>query len=301
MDDPERPKSSFRSCSAAHLELPRRMTGSTSPMPEEGPSRAELRRLRQRHIEAQQRSLDERDAVLGSSLEPSERVLARRRAHPLVTDRRILDARQIPPHRGGWLVDPVPFEEITRWTSGERHDHRPILELEHRPLTRTDRVPARRFLWFTWGDAVGPVTRTTTSFGFGKRSNPILVAMRAELEWRKIPEGLPFVIRPVGAREDRTKDSCGVLNRRSRIAWIRLRLWTVTNLLYRGKLAWPVRVISWLIVGVPAWFVSPWFALPAVIAAELAWIAALQLMWHRNQLAVTRRLEATPGEGHRVP
>lgn len=259
------------------------MTGSTSPMPEEGPSRAELRRLRQRHIEAQQRSLDERDAVLGSSLEPGERVLARRRAHPLVTDRRILDARQIPPRSGEWVVDPVPFDEITRWTSGERHDHRPILKLEHRPLTRTDRVPARRFLWLTWGDAVGPVIRTTTSFGFGRRTNPILVAMSAELERRKIPEGLPFVIRPAGTREDRMKDSRGVLYKRSRTAWIKFRLWTVSHLLYRGELAWPVRVISWLIVGMPAWFVSPWLALPAVIAAELAWIAALQLLWRRNR------------------
>jgi hypothetical protein len=259
------------------------MTGSTSPMPEEGPSRADRRRLRQRHIEAQQRSLDERDAVLEASLEPGERVLARRRAHPLVTDRRILDARQIPPRRGEWTVDPLPFEEITRWTPGERHDHRPILKLEHRPLTRTDRVPARRFLWFTWGDAVGPVTRTTTSFGFGKRTSPILVTMRAELERRKIPEGLPFVIRSAGTREDRMKESRGELYKASGTAWIKFRVWRITEDVYRGKPAWPLRIASWILLTVPAWFVSPWLVVPALIAAELAWIAALRSMWHRNR------------------
>lgn len=270
---------------------PRRMTGAAPSIPEGGSARADRRRLRQQHIEAQQRSADERDAVLEASLEPGERVLARRRAHPVMTDRRILDARRLPSRRGEWVVDPLPFEEITRWTSGERHDHRPILKLEHRPLTRIDRVPARRFRWFTWGTAIGPVTRTTTSFGFGRRTNPILVAMRAELERRKIPEGLPFVIRPAGTREDRTKGSRGVLYKRSLTTGIRFRLWTVTHLLYRGRLAWPVRVISWLIVGVPAWFVAPWLVVPAVIATELAWIAALQWMWHRNR---TRRETRSP-------
>lgn len=286
--DQEGPKSSFRSSSARSRNYPRRMTGSTSPTPEEGPSRAEWRRLRQRHMEARQRSLDERDAVLEASLEPGENVLARRRAHPLMTDRRILDARQlhILPRRGEWVVDPLPFEEITRWTPGERHDHRPIFKLEHRPLTRTDRVPARRFLWFTWGNAVGSVTRTTTTFGFGRRTNPILIAMQSELERRRIPQGPAFVIRPPGTREERTKGSRSMLYRSGGTARIKSWSWRVTNVLYRGELAWRVRLLSWLIVGVPAWFVSPWLVLPAIVAVELAWIVGLQWMWRRNR---TRR------------
>lgn len=279
---------------------PRRMTGAAPSIPEGGFTRADRRRLRQQHIEAQQRSMDERDVVFEASLEPGERVVVRVRGHPLVTDRRILDARRVPSRRGEWVLDPVPFEEITRWTSGERHDHRPILKLEHRPLTRIDRVPARRFLWFTWGTAIGPVTRTTTSFGFGTRTNPILGAIRAELEKRKIPEGLPFVIRPAGSREERMEDSRGLLDKRSLTAGIRFRLWTVTHLLYRGRLAWPVRVIRWLIVGVPTWFVSPWLVVPAVIAAELAWIATLQWRWHRNRTRhETRALEGN--EVQRLP
>jgi hypothetical protein len=78
------------------------------------------------------------------------------------------------------------------------------------------------------------------------------------------------------------KSSRSVLYEASGTAWIRFRLWRVTDLLYRGQLAWPVRVASWLIFAVPAWLVSPWLAVPAVIVAELAWIVALQWMWHRN-------------------
>src|SRR5688500_17396033 len=118
---------------------PRRMTGEISD--ESGSTRADRRRLRQAAIEERTRRLAERDAFLESVLEPDERVVAWRRNHPFVTDRRILDARWlvIRPRRGEWVLDEVPFEEITRWTSGERHDHRPILKLEHRPLTRIDR------------------------------------------------------------------------------------------------------------------------------------------------------------------
>lgn len=78
------------------------------------------------------------------------------------------------------------------------------------------------------------------------------------------------------------KGSEGVLHTSGGSAWIRFRLWRLADVLYRGKLAWPVRVLSWLILGIPAWFVSPWLVVPAVIMAELAWIAALQWMWHRG-------------------
>ena len=63
-------------------------------MSEGGLSRAEWGRIRQRGIEARRRRLAERDGFLDSSLESGERVVARSRDHPVVTDRRILDARQ---------------------------------------------------------------------------------------------------------------------------------------------------------------------------------------------------------------
>lgn len=257
------------------------MTGSVSH--EGGFTRADRRRLRQGAIEQRARRLAERDAFLESVLEPDERVVARRPDHPFVTDRRILDARRLvlPPRRGEWVLDAVPFGEVTGWAPGERHDHRPIIKLEHHRRTRIDRVPANRFLWFRWGNAEGPITYTTTSFSFGRSTNPVLLAMRTELERRRIPQGPAFVIRPAGTREERTKGSRGVLYRSGGAAGIRFRLWRATDVLYRGELAWRVRAVSWLILGIPAWFVSPWLVLPAIVAAELAWIVALQWMWRR--------------------
>ena len=32
---------------------------------------------------------------------------------------------------------------------------------------------------------------------------------------------------------------------------------------------------------VPAWFVSPWLIVPAIIGSELAWIVIRQVMWLR--------------------
>lgn len=188
-----------------------------------------------------------------------------------------------PPRRGEWILDEVPFDEVTGWSLGEHHDHRPILKLEHRARVTIDRVPARRFLWFTWGNAEGPVSKTTRTLGFGRHTNAVLLAIRTALEYRQIPQGPWFVIRPAGTRAERMKGSEGVLYTSGGSAWIRFRLWRLADVLYRGNLAWPVRVLSWLILGISAWFVSPWLVLPAIVAAELAWIAALQWIWHRGR------------------
>jgi hypothetical protein len=262
---------------------PHRMTGEVSN--ESGFTRSDRRRLRRGAIEERARKLAERDAFLESVLEPDEGVVARRPNHPLVTDRRILDARQLvlPPRRGEWVLDAVPFGEVTGWAPGERHDHRPIVKLEHHRRTRIDHLTENRFLWFRWGNAEGPVTYTTTIFSFGRRTNPVLLAMRTELERRRIPQGPAFAIRPAGTREERTKGSRRVLYRSGGTAWFRFRLWRATDVLYRGELAWPVRAVGWLVLGVPAWFVSPWLVPATIVAAELAWIVALQWMWHRHR------------------
>jgi len=41
--------------------------------------------------------------------------------------------------------------------------------------------------------------------------------------------------------------------------------------------------MSWLLLAVPAWFLSPWLALPAVVLAEVAWVAGLQWSRHRDR------------------
>jgi hypothetical protein len=213
-------------------------------------------------------------------------VVLQLRNHPLVTDRRIIDAKRLhqPPGRDGWVLDAVQFSEVTGWRRGALHDGRPLIELEHPPHTTIDRVPAHRFLWFTWGNAEGPVTRTKTTHGFGRVTNPVFVEIMTELDRREVRQGPNFVIRPAGIRAERLREEQGLLReyRRGSIGdRIRFRMWPVTDVLYRGQLAWPIRIVSWLLVGVPAWFVSPWLVVPAIIGSELAWIVVMQVMWLR--------------------
>ena len=91
------------------------------------------------------------------------------------------------------------------------------------------------------------------------------------------------MIRPAGTRAQRTPGSEEALHESGGTARIRFELWRASDLLYRGELAWRVRFISWLVLGIPAWFVSPWLVLLAIVAAELTWIVALRWIWHRNR------------------
>ena len=225
-------------------------------------------------------------------------MIARNGPHPLVTDRRILSARQLRhPSRGlEWFLDPLVLDQIVGWSKGEHHDGRPILRLTHPPLTRIKRVPAHRFLWWTWGNAVGPVVETTTTFAFGRRTNQVFRAIGAELDRRNVPEGPSFVIRPAGTRAERLREgSFGEFKRAGILVRMRVRMWRVTDVVYGGRLARPIRLASWLLVGVPAWFVSPWLVVPAILAAELAWIAFLRSSWRREQ-ARHRIRSAVPQE-----
>jgi len=173
---------------------------------------AARRGLRAEAIERRRQWLAERDDYLDAQLGPGEVVVARGGDHPLVTDRRILTAHRSSraSGHGAWTVDSLAFAEILRWAPGRLHDHRPLLRLEHPPRVRMEHVPAHRFLWFEWGNAEGPVIHTTTTFGFGRDSHPVLIAIREELVRAGIPRGESFVIRPVGTREERTRGShCG--------------------------------------------------------------------------------------------
>ena len=239
-----------------------------------GRSRAEWRRVRQRAMARRRQWLSDRGAFLESSLEPGERVLAQSGTHPLVTDRRILDARHLnDPSRGrNWVLDPLAFDQIVGWSKGEQHDGRPILRLTHHPLTRITWVPARRFLWWTWGNAVGPLVETTTTLAFGGRTNPVFSAIVAELDRRTVPEGPSFVIRPAGTRAQRMRESRGSLGLYRSYGRIG-RLWHGPTLsVYRIEVASPVRLSSWIVVAALAWLVSPWLVVPAIVASELVWI-----------------------------
>lgn len=225
---------------------------------------------------------NERDAFLQSQLEPDEVVLARSDAHPFITDRRILWAhrRYEPPRTGGWVCEPLAFSQITQWTLGSQHDGRPLIKLEHDPVLRAEHVPAHRFLWFEWGNAEAPVPRTTTLLAFSRTTHPVFVALRDALEGASIPKGDPFVVRPEGSREERVV--AAPLTRASAIQVMRYRLSRGRNGLYRGQLKWWIRLLSWSILAIPAWFIDPWLVLPAIAVAEVAWIVFLQLGWRRR-------------------
>jgi hypothetical protein len=261
-----------------------------------GPSRAERRRGRAKAIARRRQWLSDREAFLESSLEPGEQVVTRSGSDPLVTDRRILTARQLrDPSRGRtWVLDPLAFDQIVGWSSGEHHDGRPILRLTHHPLTRITWVPARRFLWWKWGSAVGPVVETTTTLAFGRRSNPVFHAIGSELDHRTVPEGPSFVIRPRGTRAQRMRGSrgpLGVYRSYGRIG----RLWHGATLsLYRVELASPLRLLSWIVVAALAWLVSPWLVLPAVVATELAWIVLTR--WSPPSRRTIRPADVDPAD-----
>ncbi|HEX6580379.1 MAG TPA: hypothetical protein VF195_05870 [Actinomycetota bacterium] len=266
------------------------------PEPGAGRSRAERRRRRERAIARWRQWLSDRDAFLESSLEPGERVIARSGAHPLVTDRRILTARQLrDPSRGRtWVLDPVAFDQIVGWSEGVHHDGRPILRFTHHPLTRITWVPARRFLWWTWDDAVGPVEETTTTLSFGGRTNPVLRAIVAELDRRTVPQGPSFVIRPAGTRSQRLKESRRPLEVQTRAGRISHVLRRATLSIYPGKLAWPIRASSWIVVAALAWLASPWLVLPAIIASELVWIVVMR--WSSPGRRTIRAADVDPAD-----
>jgi hypothetical protein len=257
-------------------------------------SRAEWRRRRGRAIGLRQQTLAERDAFLDSQLEPGEPVLARSRDHPLVTDRRILDAtrRRLPPRRGEWMADTIPFEVISAWSLGELHDHRPILDLEHAPSATVEVGPAKRFLWFRWGIAEQSVMRTSHRLGFGKATDPVLVAILAELARRGISQRPSFVIRPAGTRADRMRTSRGGLYRTGwfRLLSWRIASWRIADVVYRGRLAWPLRLLGWVLVGIPVWFIGPWLVVPALLATEVVWILIMQWSWIRDRARQRRRI-----------
>src|SRR2546428_11755425 len=107
------------------------------------------RRMRREGIEHRRRVNAERDAYLNAQLDPEEIVLARGRPG-IVTEHRIVFAWRLgwPSLEGQWTHDALTFDEITRWSIGRRHDHRPVLRLEHPPHVRVEWVPAHHVLWF---------------------------------------------------------------------------------------------------------------------------------------------------------
>lgn len=139
-------------------------------------------------------------------------MIARSDSDPLVTDRRILTARQLrDPSRGrAWVLDPLAFDQIVGWSKGEHHDGRPILRLTHHPLTRITRVPARRFLWWNLGQCGGVSGGDNDNPGVREAHEPGLPLDRRRTRSPECPRGP--VVRDQAGRQSRSADEG--------IAWI---------------------------------------------------------------------------------
>jgi hypothetical protein len=231
---------------------------------------------------------DQRDTYLRAQIESGETILAVG-PQAVVTDHRVLFGWQLnwPPHAREWTHDALAFDEITRWSEGRRHDDRPLLRLEHPSHQRLEWVPAHRLLWFRWGNATGEISHEETTFAFSSRRDRIYRAMKERLELSGAARGDPFVETLPGTRAERlgsgrvlTYAAAGRLRVLSGL-WRRLR--SLDDHLHHAQITWWIRVASWSLLAVPAWFIGPWLAVPAIVLVELAWVVGLQGSWHRDR------------------
>lgn len=119
----------------------------------------------------------------------------------LVTSERLLLADWSKPDRPH---EDIAFDEVVRWAD-ELQYHRYAMTLSHPPLIRHELVPAHRFLWFAWGNASEPWTRTTTTLRFSHRETATARALRAALEDRHVLHEA-LLLNEV-SREERTRGS----------------------------------------------------------------------------------------------
>jgi len=142
--------------------------------------------------------LDRCDAYLRAHLEPAEQVVAIGRCEDItgwmdierggagwtfvmVTDRNLR-----------WVPDvDLRFEarlDLANVTgSAERlASHRYAIALEHRPILRSWRVPAHRFLTFEWGNAVEDLSFARTELAFSRKDTEAAIALRNQLTARAL-------------------------------------------------------------------------------------------------------------------
>jgi hypothetical protein len=147
-------------------------------------------------------------------------------------------------------------------------------------------VPAHRFLWFRWGNASGESRHDETTFSFASHRDPVLTAFKTQLELARAARGEPFVEMLPGTREERLGRGQAVFRAEAGgfrvLTRLRRRLATLDEHLHRGRIAWWIRMASWLLLAVPAWFIRRWLVVPAIVLAEVAWIVGMQWSWRRD-------------------
>ena len=123
----------------------------------------------------------------------------------VVTSERLLFARWSSHQKSH---EEIRLDEVMRWASGTQYNCEALV-LTHPPMTRRQRVPAHRILWFEWGNTEADVTRTQTIFRFSRPDTQVAKALHSALSARKVThEALHFEER---SREERTRGSHAVL------------------------------------------------------------------------------------------
>jgi hypothetical protein len=123
----------------------------------------------------------------------------------VVTTERVLFARWDSPQEPH---EEIELNEVKRWASGTQYN-REALVLTHLPMTRRERAPARKILWFEWPAAQAEITRTETIFRFSRPDTEVAKALHSALSLRGIAHTqLHFEEKP---RRERIRGSHAVL------------------------------------------------------------------------------------------
>lgn len=117
----------------------------------------------------------------------------------VVTPERVLFARWDSPEKPH---EDIRLDEVIHWAHGRQYNCHALV-LTHPPMTRRQRGPARRILWFKWGEAEADIVRTQTVFRFSRPDTEVAKTIRAALEARNVPRSC------CGLRRSREKRARG--------------------------------------------------------------------------------------------
>ena len=104
----------------------------------------------------------------------------------------------------------LPLAGVTGYSEAEQY-HRYALLLEHSEVEFVERVPARKVLWWKWGNKGEPRSRVRTCLGFSRRDTDVAAAIRSELARRNIRPGPPIEM-PQPTRAERTAENTAALH-----------------------------------------------------------------------------------------
>jgi len=124
----------------------------------------------------------------------------------VVTSERLLFARWGSKEKSH---EEIRLDDVARWASGTQYNCEALV-LTHPSMTRRQRVPAHKILWFEWGNAKADVTRTATIFRFSRPDTEVAKALHSALSDQGVAHELLHFEEK--SREERTRGSHAVLH-----------------------------------------------------------------------------------------